>query len=65
MLANYAKHYQTGEAIPAELLAKVQAAENFNQGFDTLGLAALLDMEWHMLSVDNAKQDVAALKRRP
>ncbi|MBQ1782723.1 MAG: M3 family metallopeptidase [Gammaproteobacteria bacterium] len=61
VLANYAKHYQTGEAIPAELLAKVQAAKNFNQGFDTLEYlaAALLDMEWHMLSVDNAKQDVA------
>src|SRR5690606_17712987 len=33
VLAHYARHYQTGEAMPAELLEKVQASATFNQGF--------------------------------
>ena len=52
VLATYAFHYKTGEVIPAELVAKVQAAANFNQGF-TLGelcAASILDMKWHELS---------------
>lgn len=60
VIANYAKHYKTGEAIPAELLAKVIKSRSFNQGFDTLEYvsAALLDMEWHSLSADAELQDV-------
>ena len=48
----YARHYQTGEVIPDELIAKMQAASSFNSGFETVELvaAALLDMEYHMLS---------------
>lgn len=48
----YAHHYQTGEAIPDELIAKMQAASSFNSGFETVELvaAALLDMEYHMLT---------------
>ncbi len=52
VLATYAFHWQTGEVIPEELVAKVQAAANFNQGF-TLGelcAASILDMKWHELS---------------
>ncbi len=46
----YAHHYQTGEAIPDELIAKMQATSSFNSGFETVELvgAALLDMEYHM-----------------
>lgn len=60
VLANYAYHYKTGEAIPAELLEKVLKAKNFNMGFDTLEYmsAALLDMEWHSLPADAPQQDV-------
>ena len=52
VLATYAFHYQTGEVIPEELVAKVQAASNFNQGFTTAELcaASILDMKWHELS---------------
>lgn len=52
VLATYAFHYQTGEVIPADLVAKVQAAANFNQGFTTgeLCAASILDMKWHELS---------------
>ncbi|WP_064747539.1 M3 family metallopeptidase [Lysobacter antibioticus] len=73
VLANYAKHYQTGEPMPKELLDKVLAASKFNQGFTTteyLG-AAMLDQNWHQLSdasqVPAAKDvmafEAAALKK--
>lgn len=50
MLANYARHYRTGEAMPRELLDKVLAAQQFNQGFATTEYlsAALLDLRWHL-----------------
>ena len=52
VLATYAFHYQTGEVIPDELVAKVRAASNFNQGFTTgeLCAASILDMKWHELT---------------
>ena len=52
VLADYARHYQTGEIIPDELVAKIEAAANFNQGFMTTELAAasILDLKWHMAS---------------
>ncbi|RUO65072.1 peptidyl-dipeptidase Dcp Metallo peptidase. MEROPS family M03A [Pseudidiomarina planktonica] len=64
VLNNYAKHYQTGEQIPKELLDKVLAARNFNQGYDTLEYiaAALLDLEYHTLSEDAQVDDVAAFE---
>lgn len=64
VIANYAKHYKTGEPIPAELLDKVMKSRSFNQGFDTLEYlsAALLDMEWHSLSADEPLQDVNAFE---
>ena len=51
VLQNYAKHYQTGAPIPADLIAKVEAAKKFNQGFTTTEYlaAALLDQAWHQL----------------
>ncbi len=68
VLATYAFHYQTGEVIPAELVAKVQAASNFNQGFTTAELcaASILDMKWHELSsiegIDVEEFEVKACK---
>ena len=51
VLADYARHYETGEVIPDELVAKIDAAGTFNQGFMTteLAAAALLDLQWHIL----------------
>ncbi len=51
VLQHYAKHYQTGEPLPAELLAKVQAASKFNQGYKTTEYlaATLLDQAWHQI----------------
>lgn len=61
VLANFAKHYQTGEVIPKSLVNKIQASGKFNQGFGTTEYlaAALLDMSWHSLKTaekQNAKQ---------
>ena len=54
VLANYAKHYETGEAMPKALLDKVVAASKFNQGFATTEYlaAAMLDQRWHQLPLD-------------
>ncbi|MBQ6436842.1 MAG: M3 family metallopeptidase [Bacteroidales bacterium] len=65
VLAGYARHYETGEVIPDELLAKVIAAGNFNQGFRTAELcaASILDMKWHELSsVENV--DIEAFEAK-
>lgn len=52
VLANYAKHYKTGETIPSEMVEKVRAASKFNQGYDfgEVVEAALLDMKWAALT---------------
>jgi peptidyl-dipeptidase Dcp len=66
VLANYAKHYQTGEPIPAELLAKVLKSHTFNQGFGTVEYlaAALLDMEWHSIAAGTEIADVVAFEKQ-
>jgi len=48
----YAKHYQTNEPIPDELIQKIQKSKYFNKGFEqTEYLAAcFLDMDWHLLT---------------
>jgi peptidyl-dipeptidase Dcp len=52
VLANYAKHYETGASMPQELMDKVLAARKFNQGFATTEYlaAALLDQSFHQLA---------------
>ncbi|WP_229509054.1 M3 family metallopeptidase [Massilia sp. CCM 8734] len=69
VLANYAKHYKTGEAMPKELLDKVIASKKFNQGFLTTEYlaASLVDQRWHQLGAAQVPTDVlgfeaAALK---
>jgi len=56
VLAHYARHYQTGAPMPQELLAKVLAAQKFDQGYATTEYlaAALLDQSWHRIKVDEA-----------
>jgi len=64
VLANYAKHYQTGEAMPKELLDKVQASQQFNEGFRTTEYlaASLLDQAWHQLTPAQIPTDVLAFE---
>ncbi|MBN6114407.1 peptidyl-dipeptidase Dcp, partial [Xanthomonas bonasiae] len=60
VFAHYAKHYQTGEAMPAELVEKIKKARTFNQGYATTEYlsAALLDLAWHTQPADAPLQDV-------
>ncbi len=59
VFAHYAKHYQTGEAMPAELAAKLKNTEKFNQGYKLTELlaAADLDLQWHILPATTPLQD--------
>ena len=52
VMKTYAFHYQTGEVIPDSLIAKINAASKFNQGFVETELlsASILDMDYHMLT---------------
>ena len=52
VLRSFAKHYETGEVIPDELIEKLDAAGQFNQGFTTIEYlaASYLDLAWHTLT---------------
>lgn len=66
VLANYAKHHQTGAPMPQALVDKIKRAEKFNQGF-TFGellAAAQLDMTWHSIGADLPQQDVNAFENK-
>jgi peptidyl-dipeptidase Dcp len=56
VVAHYARHYQTGEPMPPELLAKVLEAQKFNQGYASTEYiaAALLDQAWYQISAAQA-----------
>lgn len=66
VFANYAKHHQTGEAMPQALVDKIVTARTFNQGYATTEYlsAALLDLAWHTLPAGEAKQDVDAFEKQ-
>lgn len=59
VLANYARHHETGEPMPQVLVDKVKAAEPFNQGFATTEYlaATLLDQAWHQLTAGQPQPD--------
>lgn len=59
VLKTYARHYETGEMIPDELIEKIKNAGLFNQGFKTVEYlaASYLDMDWHTLT-STREQDV-------
>jgi peptidyl-dipeptidase Dcp len=55
VLANYATHHRTGEPLPPEVVDRLRAAEQFNEGFATTEYlaATLLDLAWHTLTVED------------
>ena len=69
VMKTYAFHYQTGEVIPDSLIAKINAASKFNQGFVETELlsASILDMDYHMLTnvdtIDVNKFEAESLNR--
>lgn len=54
----FAKHYQTGEVIPTELIDRIKASSSFNEGYSTIRQLSFgfLDMEWHSLNSDQVKE---------
>ena len=64
VFAHYAKHYQTGAPMPAELVDKIKKAAKFNQGYALTELlaAADLDMAWHTLPPGAGTQDVGQVR---
>ena len=65
VLNHYARHYKTGAAMPATLVAQLKKAAEFNQGykFGEVVSAAELDMDWHSLSASAPKQDVDTFEK--
>ena len=70
VFAHYARHYKTGEPMPAELMAKIVKSKTFNEGYDFTEILAAseLDLEWHMLPSSAPLQDpdkfeIEALRR--
>jgi peptidyl-dipeptidase Dcp len=64
VLANYARHYQTGEPLPHELLERALESQQFNEGFRTTEYtaAALIDQAWHQRAAGDVPKDVASFE---
>jgi peptidyl-dipeptidase Dcp len=64
VLQKFARHYQTGEPLPEDLLRRFLAARKFNQGFATVEFvaSALLDLEFHTQPA-SASRDVRAFEQ--
>src|SRR4029079_3211152 len=60
ILPHYAVHYQNGQPIPQDLIAKIKRSRTFNQGYENGEVleAARLDMDWHSLGADAPREDV-------
>ncbi|MFP4023725.1 MAG: M3 family metallopeptidase [Thiohalospira sp.] len=65
VLKMYAKHYKTGEVIPDELIEKLHASANFNQGFALTEVlaASLLDMKFHMMDEEDPDLNVMEFEK--
>ncbi|KQQ00622.1 MULTISPECIES: M3 family metallopeptidase [unclassified Rathayibacter] len=64
LLPRYARHVETGEALPGETVAQLEAAALWGEGFATAEYlaSALLDLAWHELAAPVAERDVAAFE---
>ncbi|MFC4588372.1 M3 family metallopeptidase [Sphaerisporangium corydalis] len=56
VLANYARHHETGEPMPQDLVDRMLESQKFNQGFATVEYlaATLLDWAWHTVDADGS-----------
>ncbi|MGO3757494.1 MAG: M3 family metallopeptidase [Agrococcus casei] len=66
VVENYAKHFETGEQLPREIIERIEATGSFDQGKGTSEYlaAALLDQAWHRITADDEITDVAEFERQ-
>jgi peptidyl-dipeptidase Dcp len=64
VVSNYAKHHETGEQLPQELIDRLKSASTFNEGHATSSYlaAAILDLAWHSLEAGETVKDVVAFE---
>ena len=64
VLRRFARHYQTGEPMPEDLLQRLIAARNFDQGFATVEYvaSAMVDLDFHSLAVARSAIDATAFE---
>ena len=65
VLARHARHWQTGQAIPVALIERLQAAQRWGQGYDTVSYvgSALVDLALHARTDAEGPADVSAFER--
>jgi peptidyl-dipeptidase Dcp len=64
IVANYARHHETGEALPQDVIDRIHAAGAWGEGFETTAYlgAALLDLAWHSLPAGTIIEDPLAFE---
>jgi peptidyl-dipeptidase Dcp len=64
VVSNYAKHHETGEQLPQELIDRLKSASTFNEGHATSSYlaASILDLAWHSLEAGETVKDVVAFE---
>ena len=64
VVSNYAKHHETGEQLPQDLIDRLKGASTFNEGHATSSYlaAAILDLAWHSLEAGDSVSDVVAFE---
>ena len=65
VFTHFARHYKTGEPMPAALVTKLRKADTFNQGYSLTEMLAAseLDMQWHLLPADAPLQPVDSFEQ--
>jgi peptidyl-dipeptidase Dcp len=66
VVQNYARHYETGERLPQELIDNLENSKTFNEGHATTSYlaAAILDLAWHELEDGQTVDDVVAFEKK-
>lgn len=63
----FASHYESGEAIPQDLIDKIKASSNYHEAYQTVRQISfgLMDMAWHSLTSENIEvEDVAGFEQK-
>ena len=66
VVSNYAKHHETGEVLPQDLIDRLKGASTFNEGHATTSYlaASILDLAWHSLEAGQDVLDVVAFEEQ-